>query len=118
MRYRPSRRCPVTGSATVVPPARARVSISTSTLHTPRRGSDRVRPSYGSARSHPVHRAPARRTGGGACQSVLMTSLADADQSQLVDEWLDWSETARSHGVTEAKVRSMIKAHELAGAGP
>jgi hypothetical protein len=47
-----------------------------------------------------------------------MTSLADADLSQLVDEWLDWSETARILGVTEAKVRTMIKAHELAAAVP
>jgi hypothetical protein len=47
-----------------------------------------------------------------------MTSLADADLSQLVDEWLDWSETAQVLGVTEAKVRTMIKAHELAAAVP
>jgi hypothetical protein len=47
-----------------------------------------------------------------------MTSLADADLSLLVDEWLDWSETARVLGVTEAKVRTMIKAHELAAAVP
>ena len=47
-----------------------------------------------------------------------MTSLADADLSQLVDEWLDWSETAQLLGVTEAKVRTMVKAHELAAAVP
>ena len=47
-----------------------------------------------------------------------MTSLADADLSQLVDEWLDWSQAARRLGVTEAKVRTMIKDHELAGAVP
>jgi len=47
-----------------------------------------------------------------------MTSLADADLSQLVDEWLDWSETAQVLGVTEAKVRTMIKTHELAAAVP
>jgi uncharacterized protein len=47
-----------------------------------------------------------------------MTSLADADLSQLVDEWLDWSEVARILGVTPAKVRTMIKTHELAGAVP
>jgi hypothetical protein len=45
-----------------------------------------------------------------------MTSLADADLSQLVDEWLDWSQTARVLGVSEAKVRTMVKAHELAAA--
>jgi hypothetical protein len=53
-----------------------------------------------------------------------MTSLADADLSQLVDEWLDWSAAASLLGVTPAKVRTMVKDHELAcavsapGAGP
>ena len=47
-----------------------------------------------------------------------MTSLAEADLSQLVDDWLDWSETARMLGVTQAKVRTMIKTHELAAAVP
>ena len=53
-----------------------------------------------------------------------MTSLADADLSQLVDEWLDWSQTAQVLGVTPAKVRTMVRVHELAaavsapGAGP
>jgi hypothetical protein len=47
-----------------------------------------------------------------------MTSLADADLSQLVDEWLDWDAAARILGVTQAKVRTMIKDHQLAGAVP
>ena len=47
-----------------------------------------------------------------------MTSLADADLSQLVDEWLDWTETARVLGVTPAKVRTMVRVHELAAAVP
>lgn len=47
-----------------------------------------------------------------------MTSLADADLSALVDDWLDWSEAAARLGVTPAKVRTMIKDHELAGAVP
>lgn len=47
-----------------------------------------------------------------------MTSLADADLSQLVDEWLDWTETARALEVTPAKVRTMVKGHELAAAVP
>ena len=47
-----------------------------------------------------------------------MTSLADADLGQLVDEWLDWAQTARRLGTTEAKVRTMVKAHELAAAVP
>ncbi|HET7072129.1 MAG TPA: Rv2175c family DNA-binding protein [Nocardioides sp.] len=47
-----------------------------------------------------------------------MTSLADADLSQLVDEWLDWDGAAHRLGVTQAKVRTMIKVHELAAAVP
>jgi hypothetical protein len=47
-----------------------------------------------------------------------MTSLADTDLSQLVDEWLDWTETARILEVTPAKVRTMVKDHELAAAVP
>jgi len=47
-----------------------------------------------------------------------MTSLADADLSQLVDEWLDWAEAARILGVTPAKVRTMVRDHELAAAVP
>lgn len=44
--------------------------------------------------------------------------LADADLDALVDEWLDWSQTAELLGVTPAKVRTMIKDHEIAGAVP
>lgn len=47
-----------------------------------------------------------------------MTSLADADLTLLVDEWLDWGGVAARLGVTEAKVRTMIRAHELAAAVP
>ena len=47
-----------------------------------------------------------------------MTSLADADLSQLVDEWLDWAEAAQILGVTPAKVRTMVRDHELAAAVP
>jgi Rv2175c C-terminal domain of unknown function len=47
-----------------------------------------------------------------------MTSLADADLSQLVDAWLDWFQTAQVLGVTPAKVRTMVKDHELAAAVP
>ena len=47
-----------------------------------------------------------------------MTSLADADLSQLVDEWLDWTQAAQILEVTPAKVRTMIREHELAGAVP
>jgi hypothetical protein len=44
--------------------------------------------------------------------------LADADLAALVPEWLDWAETARRLGVTVAKVRTMIREHELAAAVP
>ena len=44
--------------------------------------------------------------------------LAEADLDALVDEWLDWSQAAELLGVTPAKVRTMIKDHELAGAVP
>ena len=47
-----------------------------------------------------------------------MTSLADADLSQLVDEWLDWTQAGEILEVTPAKVRTMIREHELAAAVP
>jgi hypothetical protein len=47
-----------------------------------------------------------------------MTSLANVDLSALVDDWMDWAETARRLGVTPAKVRTMVKTHELAAAVP
>jgi hypothetical protein len=47
-----------------------------------------------------------------------MTSLADADLSVLVADWLDWTQAAQVLGVTPAKVRTMVKDHELAAAVP
>jgi hypothetical protein len=44
--------------------------------------------------------------------------LADRDLAALVPEWLEWSEVAQLLGVTPAKVRSMVKDHELAQAVP
>ncbi|NYD41449.1 Rv2175c family DNA-binding protein [Nocardioides panaciterrulae] len=44
--------------------------------------------------------------------------LADADLAALVEEWIDWAETARRLGVTVGKVRTMIRDHELAAAVP
>ena len=44
--------------------------------------------------------------------------LADADLTTLVPAWLDWAEAARQLGVTVAKVRTMIREHELAAAVP
>jgi hypothetical protein len=48
----------------------------------------------------------------------MTSSLADADLSQLVDDWIDWAEAADRLGVTVAKVRTMIRTHELAAAVP
>ena len=50
--------------------------------------------------------------------------LAERDLAALVPDWLDWSQTAKVLGVTPAKIRTMIREHELAaavsepGAGP
>ena len=44
--------------------------------------------------------------------------LADHDLASLVDEWLTWAEAGTALGVTEAKVRTMVKDHELADAVP
>jgi hypothetical protein len=45
-------------------------------------------------------------------------TLAEEDLSALVDEWLDWRQVAERLGVSEAKVRTMIREHELAAAVP
>jgi excisionase family DNA binding protein len=44
--------------------------------------------------------------------------LADADLATLVPAWIDWAEAAQQLGVTVAKVRTMIREHELAAAVP
>ncbi|MEZ0581003.1 Rv2175c family DNA-binding protein [Nocardioides sp. MH1] len=44
--------------------------------------------------------------------------LADHDLAALVDEWLDWDGAAAVIGVTPAKVRTMVRDHELAAAVP
>ncbi len=44
--------------------------------------------------------------------------LADADLAALVPEWLDWAAAGAELGVTPAKVRTMIRDHELAAAVP
>ena len=46
------------------------------------------------------------------------TPLAEVDLGSLVPGWLDWSEAADQLGVTPAKVRTMVKDHELAQAVP
>ncbi len=45
-------------------------------------------------------------------------TLADADLAALVTDWIDWAEVARQLEVTVAKVRTMIRDHELAAAVP
>ena len=45
-------------------------------------------------------------------------ALADVDLAGRVPAWLDWAEAARRLGVTVAKVRTMIRDHELAAAVP
>jgi hypothetical protein len=50
--------------------------------------------------------------------SVDHLRLADADLAALVPEWLDWAGAAERLGVTVAKVRTMIRDHELAAAVP
>ena len=47
-----------------------------------------------------------------------MTSprLADADLDALVPAWLDWAEAGALLEVTPAKIRTMIRDHELAAA--
>ena len=45
-------------------------------------------------------------------------TLAEEDLSALVEEWLDTREVADRLGVSEAKVRTMIREHELAAAVP
>ena len=50
--------------------------------------------------------------------SEASPSLARADLDSLVSEWLDWSEVGARLGVTPAKVRTMIKEHQLAAAVP
>jgi hypothetical protein len=48
----------------------------------------------------------------------MQNRLADADLAALVPEWLDWAAAAEQLGVTVAKVKTMIRDHELAGAVP
>ena len=44
--------------------------------------------------------------------------LAEIDLATLVPEWLDWTQAGARLGVTPAKVRTMIRDHELAAAVP
>ena len=44
--------------------------------------------------------------------------LAEIDLATLVPAWLDWTQAGARLGVTPAKVRTMIRDHELAAAVP
>ncbi|MEQ6901188.1 Rv2175c family DNA-binding protein [Nocardioides sp. YIM 152588] len=44
--------------------------------------------------------------------------LSEHDLDALVEEWLDWDAAAELIGVTPAKVRTMVREHELASAVP
>jgi len=44
--------------------------------------------------------------------------LAEVDLGRLVPDWLDWSQAAERLEVTVAKVRTMIRDHQLAAAVP
>lgn len=44
--------------------------------------------------------------------------LSEQDLLALVPQWLDWSQAAQQLGVSPAKVRTMIREHELAAAVP
>lgn len=45
-------------------------------------------------------------------------STPEVDLGALVPDWIDWAEAARELGVTVAKIRTMIRDHELAAAVP
>lgn len=55
---------------------------------------------------------------GGTLVGMNQQRLSDADLATLVPEWLDWAATAEQLGVTVAKVKTMIRDHELAAAVP
>lgn len=46
------------------------------------------------------------------------SAAAAPDLATLVDEWLDWAETAEALGVSVNQVRTMIREHSLAAAVP
>ena len=82
-------------------------------------GKDPEPHSYG--RSRPAARwAPVRRVRAPGARLVRMDTprLADADLDALVPAWIDWAGAAEQLGVTVAKVRTMIREHQLAAAVP
>jgi hypothetical protein len=82
-------------------------------------GKDPVRQSYGRTAPGGVLSRARRGVGhGGTLGGMNQPRLADADLAALVPEWIDWAEAARRLGVTVAKVRTMIREHQLAAAVP
>lgn len=55
---------------------------------------------------------------GGTLVGMNQQRLSDADLAALVPEWVDWATVAEQLGVTVAKVKTMIRDHELAAAVP
>ncbi len=49
---------------------------------------------------------------------MATTDDGTSDLGTLVGEWHDWAEVGRRLGVTPAKVRTMVRDHELAAAVP
>ncbi len=64
-----------------------------------------------------VARAPSGQNGGMA-DPQSETALGDMDLAALVPDWIDWATAADQLGVTVAKVKTMIRTHELAAAVP
>lgn len=71
-------------------------------------------PSYGADAAGSAFGAP--EWNDGAMPADI--PLADHDLAALVSDWIDFSEAATLLGVTPAKVRTMIRNHELAAAVP
>ncbi|WGL53842.1 Rv2175c family DNA-binding protein [Nocardioides sp. BP30] len=44
--------------------------------------------------------------------------LADHNLAELVTDWLDWAQAGKLLGVTPAKVRTLVREHQLAAAVP
>src|SRR5690606_28545730 len=83
------------------------------------RGSGPERPWYGAGPRSPGGHAGVildRPVGEDGCMSDA--PLAEQDLSVLVEEWLTWDEAAAQIGVTPAKVRTMVRDHQLAAAVP
>ena len=61
---------------------------------------------------------PGRDTSRERMADMSEKPLAEHDLAALVADWVDWAEASRQLGVTVAKVRTMIRDHELAAAVP